>query len=294
MKVLISGATGFIGSKLTGLIQAEGHAVCPLSRRPGKNTVVWDPARDFLEAGALDGFDAVVHLAGENIAGRWTASKKRAIRDSRVRGTRLLAAACAAATPPPSVFIMASAVGMYGDRGEETLTEESPPGAGFLPEVCREWEAAAAPADEHPGVRVVKLRLGVVLAPDGGALKKMLPAFRLGGGGRIGSGKQWMSWISRDDAVRIIHRALTDESMRGVYNVVSPEPVRNAEFAGTLGKALRRPALLPVPGFALRLIFGDMADEALLASQRVMPARLTAEGFAFKDEKLEPTLREML
>lgn len=294
MKILVSGATGFLGSALVPALQQDGHEVWSLSRRPGPRTIVWDLAAGSLDPAHLDGFGAVVHLAGENIAGRWTDAKKRAIHDSRVQGTRLLAEACARTSAPPSVFVMASAAGIYGSRGDEVLTEDSPPGTGFLANVVRDWEAAAAPAEEHPAIRVVKLRFGVILDPSGGALKQMLLPFRLGLGGRVGSGRQWISWLTRDDAVRLLVRAVTENSMRGVYNATTPEPVRNAEFTKALGRALRRPTAFPVPAVMLRLLFGEVANETVLASARLTPARLTAEGFEFQYPEITGALEHLM
>jgi uncharacterized protein (TIGR01777 family) len=237
---------------------------------------------------------SVVHLAGEGIAaGRWTPDRKACIAASRVGGTRLLCERLAALRSPPRVLVCASAVGYYGDRGEEELDEDSGPGKGFLAEVCAEWEAAAQPAHDA-GIRVVSLRLGVVLAPDGGALAKMLPPFRLGLGGLIGSGRQWMSWISRGDAIALMLFAMAEGGVSGPLNAVSPDPVRQRDFARILGRALRRPSCVPAPAAALRLLFGEMADEALLASQRALPKRALAAGFAFRHPELQPFLAASL
>jgi uncharacterized protein (TIGR01777 family) len=241
----------------------------------------------------LQEFDAVVHLAGENVGSRWTESQKVRIRASRVTGTALLSRALAAATIPPRALIAASAVGYYGDRGDELLTEASPPGSGFLAEVCGEWESATEPAASG-GLRVVNLRVGMVLSREGGALARMLTPFRLGLGGPIAGGRQYMSWITLDDLVRIIIFALTENSLRGPVNAVTPNPVTNTQFARTLGNVLRRPAILPLPAEAVRLMFGEMGQELLLASQRAQPARLTAAGFRFEFSDLEPALRHVL
>jgi len=242
----------------------------------------------------LDGVDAVVHLAGANIAaGRWTAARKVEIRRSRVEATRRLCESLAQAITPPKVLVSASAVGYYGDRGAETLTEASEAGSGFLPEVCREWEAAAEPAS-RAGIRVVHLRFGMILSPAGGALRKILLPFRFGAGGRIGEGGQFMSWIALDDVLGAIYHALCDDSVKGPVNVVAPGPVSNAEFTRTLAGVLRRPALFPLPAFAARLLFGEMADELLLTSARVMPARLQASGYRFRFPELEGALRHLL
>lgn len=296
MRVLVSGSSGFIGSAVVATLGSSGHQVVRLVRgptsRPGE-TVSWDPARGRLDASSLTGIDAAVHLAGESIIGRWTASKKAAIRDSRTRGTQLLSDALATLPHPPAVLVSASAMGYYGDRGDETLDESSAPGSGFLAEVCRAWEAATAAASRR-GIRVVHARLGMVLDPDGGALAKMLPAFRLGLGGQLGSGRQWMSWVTRDDVVGAIAHALSDTSLGGPVNVVSPTPVTNAEFTHALSRALRRPAVVPVPAAAIRLLFGEMGGELLLASARVMPKRLLERGYRFRHAQLEPALTDLL
>jgi hypothetical protein len=253
----------------------------------------WDPDTGAVEPG-LDGVDAVVHLAGESVAGgRWTEARKRRIRESRVRPTRLLCETLARQRTPPRVLVCASAIGYYGDRGDQVLREESAPGAGFLPEVCRKWEAAAEPAARR-GIRVVHLRIGLVLSPKGGALAAMLPVFRLGLGGPVGAGAQWMSWIGIDDTLGAILHALMNEALAGPVNAVAPAPVTNREFAKTLARVLRRPAVLPFPAFAARLLLGQMADELLLASARVEPARLRATGYAFRDATLEGALRRLL
>jgi uncharacterized protein (TIGR01777 family) len=241
----------------------------------------------------VSGFDAVVHLAGESIVGRWTDAKKRRVRESRVQGTRNLAEALAAAPQRPHVFISASAIGYYGDRGEEMLREESSSGSGFLPDVCREWESAAEPATKA-GIRTAQMRFGVVLSASGGALKKMLPPFRMGVGGNIGSGRQWMSWIDIDDVVGAIQHVITNETLRGPVNVIGPNPARNAEFTKTLASVLSRPAILPMPAFAARLAFGQMADELLLASQRVEAAKLLSSGYVFHRPVLRTALEAIL
>jgi uncharacterized protein (TIGR01777 family) len=234
-----------------------------------------------------------VNLAGEPIAHRWTAERKRALRESRVRGTALLARAVTALPVKPRVFLSGSAVGYYGDRGDEVLDETAAPGTGFLARLTADWEDATAPIADA-GVRVVVARTGVVLSPHGGALAKLLPIFRLGGGGPLGSGRQWMSWIALDDQVRAMEHALFTEGMRGAVNLAAPAPVRNAEFAATLGRVLGRPAVLPVPPFALELLYGEMARETLLAGQRAMPAALTSAGFQFEEPTLEGALRRVL
>jgi uncharacterized protein len=294
--VAITGATGLIGSALVERLRARGHRVRRLlhtARGVAEGDVVWDPAREAPPAGALAGVDAVVHLAGEPIAHRWTAARKRAIRESRVRSTEQLAAAVRAMERGPRVFLGGSAIGYYGDRGDELLDESSTPGTDFLAQVCVEWEAAAAPVADA-GVRLVLLRTGVVLSPKGGALQRLLPIFRLGAGGRLGGGGQWMSWIGLSDHVRAMEHALFTDALRGPVNVVAPNPVTNAELATTLGRVLARPALVPVPAVALELLFGDMARATLLAGQRVLPRALSGAGFDFDEPTLESALRAEL
>lgn len=296
MKIAVSGSSGLVGSALVSFLSAGGHRVSRLVRskpQPGSADVHWDPAAGSVDAAGLEGLDAVVHLAGENIAGRWTPEKKARIRDSRVKGTRLLTETLARLKQAPKVLVSASAIGYYGHRGDEALREDSPSGSGFLAEVCREWEAAAQPAAQK-GIRVVSLRIGVVLSPAGGALARMLPPFRLGLGGKIGSGRQYMSWIGIDDLAGVIHHAVTNESLRGAVNAVAPRPVTNQEFTKTLGRVLGRPTIFPMPAFAARLAFGEMADELLLASTRVEPARLAVSGYIFRNPDLEGALRHLL
>jgi hypothetical protein len=298
MRFAVSGSTGLIGSEVVTVLSAGGHGVVRLVRRlpaPGEKAVRWDPERGEVDAAGLEGLDAVVHLAGENVgSGRWTAARKAAIRDSRVKGTRLLCEALAGLARPPETLVCASAVGYYGDRGEEVLTEESPPGAGFLPEVCREWETASGPA-VRKGIRVVALRFGMVLSPKGGALSRMLPLFRAGLGGVIGGGRQYVSWVALDDLPLIILHAFQHRDLNGPVNAVAPRPVTNREFTEALGKALSRPTPLPVPAFALRLaVGGEMADALLLSSARVVPKRLIDTGYTFLSPELEPTLRRLL
>lgn len=293
----MTGATGLIGSALTRQLRDLGHRVTPLVRRPAQaGEISWDPARGRLEPGHLEGVDAVVHLAGENVGARWTAARKQRIRSSRVQGTRLLSEALARTARRPAVLISASAIGIYGSRGEEILNENSPAGdaaSDFLAEVGREWEAAAGPARDA-GIRVVHPRFGIVLSPDGGALGKMLLPFRLGLGGRLGTGSQWMSWVSLDDAAGAVIHLLQLESFSGAVNVVAPEPVRNREFTAMLGRTLRRPAALGVPAGALRVLLGEMADGTLLASARVVPKRLLAAGYRFQHPDLPAALRHVL
>ena len=290
--VVIAGGRGLVGSALVARLRADGRAAIVLTRdAPGSGERQWDPRAP--DPALFDGAAAVVNLAGANIGTRWTSAARRAIRASRVDATRRLVEAIARAARPPRVLIAASAVGFYGERGDEPLTESSAPGHGFLADLTTEWERAAAAAESH-GARVARLRFGLVLAPHGGALDRMMPLFRLGLGGPIGSGKQWWSWIAIDDLVEILRAAIGDGGFAGPLNAVAPEPVRMREFARTLGRVLSRPALLPVPGFALRLVFGAMAGETLLASQRVTPCRLIERGWAFRHPALEGALRHLL
>ena len=298
--VAVTGASGLVGSALVTGLTSAGHRVVRVVRGAGAASVAgqrlarWDPESGALEPSALAGADAVVHLAGESVAGgRWTEAKKRRIRSTRVDVTRRLAEALPRLERPPRLLVSASAVGYYGDRGSEILREDSSPGPGFLAEVCREWEAATDPA-ARAGIRVVRLRIGMVLSRRGGALGAMLTPFRLGAGGPVGSGVQWVSWIAIDDLVGATLHALATESLAGPVNAVAPEPVTNRELARTLGRVLRRPALLPLPAVAARLLFGQMADELLLASARVEPARLRATGFTFRHARLEDALRHEL
>ena len=297
MKILVTGSTGLIGSALVPHLGDDGHAVTRLLRSrvsPGEKGILWDIQSGTLDPAPLEGFDAVVHLAGENIgAGRWSLTRKAIIRDSRVKGTRLLSETLARLEQPPKVLVCASAMGFYGDRAEEILNEESSGGTGFLPDLCREWEAASEPAAEK-GIRVVHLRIGLVLSAQGGALKKMLPPFKMGVGGRLGSGKQYMSWIALDDLVGVIEHVIRNDTLAGPVNAATPNPVTNQEFTKTIGRVLGRPTVFPVPSFAVRLLFGEMGDALLLASARLEPARLAASGFAFRYPELEPALRHVL
>ena len=299
MNVLIAGGTGFLGSALTRLLIQRGHRVSLLSRRPSAPRSTppiyhWDPERQELDVNALDGTDAVVNLAGENLAsGRWTRERKRRLVVSRVEATRFLVRRWSDRPPAPRVLVNASAVGIYGNRGEELLTEESAPGSGFLADLCRGWEEAAQEA-RAVGARVVITRFGVVIDAAGGALPALLPLFKLGIGGPLGNGHQWMSWVALTDVTQSIANALEREEIAGPINVVAPTPERNREFARVLGRVLRRPALLPAPAGALRLVLGDMADEALLSSARVAPSNLTALGYRFAFEDLEAALRHAL
>jgi uncharacterized protein (TIGR01777 family) len=295
MKVLISGATGMIGSALTRELESKGHQTTRLTRSPGSaDDVGWDPSAGEIDASRLEGVDAVVHLAGESIAeGRWTAERKRRILESRRQGTGLLARTIANLSEPPGVMVGASAVGYYGDRGNELLREDSGPGNNFLAEVCRVWEKAADPAREA-GIRVVHTRFGVVLSPKGGALGTTLPIFKLGGGGRIGSGRQYWSWVALDDVVGSIIHALENDSVEGPVNVGSPDPLTNAEYTKVLGKVLNRPTVFPLPAPAARLMLGEIADELLLASARMEPSKLEETGYEFRYPELEDALRHLL
>ena len=304
MRVLVSGASGLVGSALVPALESAGHSVVRLVRRdPAPNEIRWDPAKDpplatpakggAPETGVFEGFDAVVHLAGESIAGRWTAVKKARIRDSRVQGTSALARALARSQRPPKVFVCASAIGIYGDRADEVLREESASGSDFLAEVGKQWEAATEPASKA-GIRVISLRIGVVLSAHGGALAQMLPPFRMGVGGRIGNGRQWMSWIALDDLVGVIQHALATDALRGPVNTVAPNPVTNAEFTSALGQALHRPTILPLPAFMVRLIFGEMGEALLLSSQRVDCSKLLSSGYRFRHAELKPVLEALL
>ena len=295
---MVSGASGPIGTALLPELKARGARISRLARKNAKyassdeQLIPWDPA-EVLSVEAVSGFDAVIHLAGESIVGRWTAAKKQEIRDSRVKGTTNLSLALTQTKQKPQVFICGSAIGYYGERGDEMLTEQSSPGTGFLPEVCVAWEAAAKPAIEA-GIRTVLMRTGVVLSPKGGALGKMLTPFKLGVGGRIGSGRQWMSWIDVQDMVGAIYFMLQNDLLRGPVNMVAPNAVTNAEFTKTLASALSRPAIFPVPAFAVKLGFGKMGETALLGSQRVDPRQLMDNGYSFQFSNLSASLKHLL
>jgi uncharacterized protein (TIGR01777 family) len=293
MRVLVSGAGGLIGSALVRRLQGDGHQVVRLVRRPpSTGEVQWDPGRGRLDAADLQDIEGVVHLAGAGIAERrWSAAQKAKILDSRVEGTGLLSATVAALTPAPTVMVSASAVGYYGDRGDHAITEDSQPGQGYLAGVCRVWEGATAAASDA-GVRVVHARVGIVLAPGGGALGKLLPLFKFGVGGRLGSGRQYWSWISLDDAVGALAFALSCSDLTGPVNLTSPNPVTNADFTRALGAAVHRPAILPVPRLALAAaVGGQMAEEMLLTGAKVLPSRLTAAGYTFAHPDLADALR---
>ena len=295
MDVLVGGATGLIGSAIVSALREKGYRVRRLTRSDGssEDAVAWDPLAGTIDTAGLEGVDAVVHLAGESVMGRWTSAKKARIRNSRVQGTRLLSETIAGLPGPPGVMVCASATGYYGDRGNELLREESDPGNNFLAGVCREWEAAADPA-RAAGVRVVHPRFGIVLSPEGGALGTTLPIFKLGGGGRIGSGRQYWPWIAVDDVVGVTIHALDSESLSGAVNVTVPDPPTNEEYTKTLGYVLGRPTVFPLPAPAARLALGQVADELLLASQRVEPARLRESGYSYRYPELEGALRYLL
>jgi len=293
-RVLVTGASGPIGAVLLPYLESQGGRVVRLVRGPAKGTdqVRWDPMQP-LAPSVVSGCDVVVHLAGESVFGRWTREKKKAILESRVHGTSNLARAMAQSEVRPRVFICASAVGFYGNRGDEILTEECASGQDFPSEICRAWESASRIAADA-GIRTLNLRIGLVLSPKGGALGMMLPAFNLGLGGRLGSGKQWSSWIHVDDIVAAVHHLIQTESLSGPVNFVAPNPVTNADFTKSLASVLRRPAFLPVPRFAARLAFGQMADQLLFSGQRVLPAKLQASGYAFRYPELRAALDDLL
>jgi uncharacterized protein len=295
--IAVTGGSGLIGTAVIQRLRQGRHQITRLVRRTaGPGEVSWDPAGGRLDPGALEGVDAIIHLAGENVGTRWTAARKRRIRESRVSGTRLLSETIARLRRPARVLISASAVGIYGDRGDEILTEASTlgdPNSNFLASVSQEWEAAADAA-RAAGVRVVHPRFGVVLSSAGGALSKMLLPFRLGLGGRVGDGSQWLSWISIDDAVGVIQRALETDSLQGPLNATTPDPVTNRDFTRALGRVLRRPTPFPVPAAALRFALGEMGDETLLASARALPAKLLQSGYQFQYPEIEGALRHVL
>jgi len=296
MKILLTGATGLIGSALGPVLLAAGHHVIELRRQAGasqETLAAWDLQSGIVDLSRCGPLDGVVHLAGETVAQWWTPAAKARIHDSRVRGTRILCEALAKMSQPPRVLLCASATGFYGNRSDEVLDERSAPGVGFLADVCREWEAAAAPARER-GIRTVHLRLGIVLTPKGGALAKMLPAFRFGLGGPLGDGRQHWSWIALDDLLRVVLHALKDERLSGPVNVVTPHAMTNREFAAVLGAVLSRPTFLRIPAFAVRILFGEMGEETVLASAKVMPATLSQNGFVFAFPELAGALRRLL
>jgi uncharacterized protein (TIGR01777 family) len=294
LRIALSGASGHVGTQLAAFLSCGGHEVLRFVRRaPGTGELRWDPARGELDAGALEGVDAVVHLSGEPIAGRWTPERRHAIRESRVASTRLVAETLARAARGPRALICASAIGFYGNRGDEVLDESSAAGAGFLADVCREWEAAAAPA-RSAGIRVAHARLGVVLGAGGGVLARLRAPFAFGLGGKLGDGRQWLSWIGLDDAIGALHHLVWTESAAGPINLTAPEPVTNAEFTRALARVLRRPALLPVPAGLVRAALGEMGQALLLDGARVLPRALEASGFRFRTPTLEAALRDEL
>jgi uncharacterized protein len=294
--VVITGVTGLVGKALSRQLQAKGYTVVPILRKPNPawpNAVLWNPQAGTLPTEALEGVEAVFHLAGEPIAQLWTAKAKQAILSSRQQGTRLLAETLSSLERPPKVLVSASAIGYYGEGGNTLLTEQSPSGTAFVSSVCKAWEEATVLAS-HAGLRVVNARIGVVLSPQGGALKAMLPAFRLGVAGLLGNGEQWMSWVSLQDVVSSLIFAMETPSVNGAMNVVAPHPVTNKEFTKTLASVLNRPAFLPAPAFVLKLALGGLAEELLLASAKVSPEVLQHAGFEFQHTELEAALRELL
>ena len=302
MRILVSGSTGFLGTSLVATLERQGHRIVPFVRPQAghgnasgavEKVVRWDPISGHFDAAAAEGSDALVHLAGASIAeGRWNASRKNLLRTSRIDSTRHLFHALSQLQRPPRVIVAASAIGFYGDRGDEILTEASAPGKDFLAALCQEWEAETAKGAEF-GARVAMLRFGIILAAHGGALPRMALPFKLGAGGRLGSGRQWMSWVTLKDVVAVIGFALANTALVGPANVVAPTPVQNVEFTRILAGALHRPALFPAPPFALRLALGEMADALLLASQRVMPSKLKQCGYQFKQPDLASALAEI-
>lgn len=293
MRVGITGSTGLIGRHLTQSLTSDGHQAVPIVRDQAAGDLYWSPARVEMEVAAFEGLDAVVHLAGEPIGKRWTAAQKQRIRHSRVTGTRLLADGLASLDDPPAVLVSTSAVGYYGDRGEEVLTEQSQPGEGFLAEVCIDWEAAADPARDA-GIRVVHPRNGIVIAREGPLMDKIELPFRLGLGGRVGSGQQWYGWIALSDHLRALRFLVDTPALSGPVNLVAPEPVRNAELTRALGEVLHRPTVLPIPGFGLRVLYGEMGVTLATWSQRVVPERLLEHGFEFEHTDIRSALEAVL
>lgn len=298
MRILITGSTGFVGSSLVFHLKDKWHQVWRLVRPKSplreNARIEWDPVQGLLNKATVEGFDAVINLAGENIAsGRWTQVKKARIRESRILTTRFFCETLAQLAQPPKVLINASAVGYYGNRDDEILTEESSPGSDFLAQVCQEWETATLPA-KRKGIRVINLRFGMILGASGGTLAKMFPAFKLGLGGRLGSGTQFMSWVALDEVLSVIDHILGNENLQGPVNVVSPNPMTNIQFTKTLGRVLNRPTILSVPAFALKVLFGEMAEALLLSSARAAPKKLLEAGYQFQYPLLEDALRHIL
>ena len=295
-KVVISGSSGLLGSALSSYLIKKGFTILRLVRRPeaAENEIFWDPLKGEIDAQKLERIDAAINFSGRNIGlGRWTRKRKKELFESRINSTRLLAGTLSKLKSPPHTFLSASAIGYYGNKGVELLNEGAEPGTGFLADLCVHWEEATKPAMKA-GIRVIQLRSGVVLTPDGGALAQMLPPFKMGVGGKLGNGKQYFSWIGIDDYVRAVYHLLTSNNIQSPVNVVSPEPVRNSEFTAVLAKVLRRPAFIPIPGFALKLLFGQVAEEMLLSSSRVVPQLLMGSGFEFNYPDLESALRKCL
>ncbi|MBS1903666.1 MAG: TIGR01777 family oxidoreductase [Bacteroidetes bacterium] len=293
MRILISGSTGFLGNALVELLQQGGHTVVRLVRDSHHAGLLWDPYARSIDRSRLHGFDAVINLSGESISGRWTASKKREILRSRIETGNFLVELISEMKQKPSVYLSASAIGYYGDRSDEVLTESSAPGSDFLADVCKQWEAVSKPL-ETQGLRVIRMRTGLVLSPKGGALQQLLLPFKLGAGGPVGSGRQWWSWIDFDDQIRAYEFALTNEKISGAVNGTAPNPVTNKEFVKALGKALSRPSFMPLPSFAVKLLLGEMGEGLLLGSQRVEPKALVNSGFEFGQTEIEKCFRKLL
>ena len=293
MEAAVTGATGLVGTEVSRQLIADGHSVRPVSRSPGAGRIVWDPGAGHLDAAELEGIDAVVHLAGETISGIWTAEKKQRIRDSRIQGTTLLAERLAGLQRKPRVLVSASAIGYYGAMTDGAVTESAPAGAGFLAEVCQAWEAATATA-EAAGIRVVHLRIGIVLSPNGGALAALGPLFKSGLGGPIGDGHRYMSWITNTDLARAACFCLAETSLSGPVNAVAPNPVTNAAFTRALGAVVRRPTLLPAPPVMMKLLLGELAEQTLLSDCRVLPAKLNAAGFTFEHPEIRAAFEAIM